>query len=97
MRAVTKLVKTKEPAEHYLSRTIEQGPYAILAKLCDRLHNVRTLGACASEKRQLQIAQTEACHIPMLLPALRKHRGEWSNFADKLEPMIREAILAHQS
>lgn len=95
VRAVTKLLKTKESPEEYLARIIDRGPHAILGKLCDRLHNLRTLGACASEKRQLQIAQTQACHLPMLIPALRKCGDQWIRFAVALEPKIDEAIQAY--
>jgi len=96
VRAVTKLLKVKEDLKTYLERVVLQGPYAILAKLCDRLHNLRTLGACSSKKRRSQIEQTEACHAPILLPALRAFGAPWAGYADILEPLLFEAMEAYR-
>jgi guanosine-3',5'-bis(diphosphate) 3'-pyrophosphohydrolase len=96
VRAVTKIVKIKEPTEDFLARIVARGPYAILGKLCDRLHNLRTLGACSSEKRRSQVEQTEMCHAPILLPALRACGEPWARYADILEPKIRETLDAHR-
>ena len=93
VRALTKLPKGKETTAEYLGRIIAQGPWAILAKLCDRLHNLRTLKECTEEKRTEQIAETLEYHLPLLLPALHKHGGPWTEYAGALEQKIHEAIV----
>ena len=75
--AITKI--KGETTEEYLYRIIDQGPWTILAKLCDRLHNLRTLYGCSEEKRVHQIEETQKYHLPLLIPALRKHEGQWEN------------------
>jgi (p)ppGpp synthase/HD superfamily hydrolase len=91
--AVTKI--KGETTEEYLGRIIDQGPWAILAKLCDRLHNVRTLYGCSAEKRAYQLEETQKYHIPLLIPALQKHGGQWAEYADIMEQKIREAIVQY--
>lgn len=107
VRAVTKVAKVeentdgvrrfvaRETAVEYMLRVIAQGPRAILAKLCDRLHNLRTLGSCSSEKRIRYIAETTDCYLPHLLKGLRSHGKPWSGYADTIEAKINEAIEAH--
>lgn len=92
VRSMTKLPKGKETTEEYIGRVIEQGPWAIVAKLCDRLHNVRTLNACKKEKRQKQIAETRKYHLKLLVPALAKYGEPWATYAKVLDIKIREAI-----
>ncbi|HEX5774586.1 MAG TPA: HD domain-containing protein [Candidatus Paceibacterota bacterium] len=92
VRALTKLPKGKETTETYLKRIIQQGPWAIVAKLCDRLHNLRTLGSCSPEKRKEQIEETRAYHLPLLVPALKCHGEPWSGYAEALEQKMAEAI-----
>jgi len=92
VRALTKLLKGKEITEEYLRRVIERGPWAILVKLIDRLHNLRSVAGCTEEKRLRQIAETNKYHLPMLIPALRSHGGEWGSLAATMEMKINEAI-----
>lgn len=68
---------------------------AILAKLIDRLHNVRSLGGCSKEKRERQIKETKRYHLRMLLPALRGHGALCAAHADKLQKLFREALKAY--
>lgn len=96
VRALTKLAKGKETTEEYLARIIAQGPWAILAKLCDRLHNLRTLGSCPEEMRKEQIEETERYHLPLLIPALAGHGEPWSRYAAVLDEKIREVIEAYR-
>lgn len=96
VRALTKLPKGKEKTEEYLQRIIDRGPWAIIAKLIDRLHNLRTLGACSPEKQARQLKETEQHHIPILIPALAAHGGQWKEYADMLEKKIVEAIEMHK-
>lgn len=94
--SLTKLPKGKEDTAGYLSRVIEQGPYAILSKLCDNLHNFRTLDGCTDEKRIRQIQKTKAHHIPLLIPALRKCGGEWGEYSDALEKKFAKVIAMYE-
>lgn len=95
VRSVTKLPKGKETIEEYFMRIIARGPRAILGKLCDRLHNIRTLGGCKPEKIAKQLAETKDILMPMLLPALRKCGEEWVGYADTLEQKLLEAMSAY--
>lgn len=49
---------TKEPNKDYLGNLLEAPTPALFVKLADRLHNLRTLGACRPEKRLKQIKET---------------------------------------
>jgi GTP pyrophosphokinase len=92
VHALTKLPGKKESAEEFLQRIIERGPEAILGKLIDRLHNLRTLSGCTEEKRKAQRAETCRFHLPMLVPALKSHGGEWAQLAVKVESLINQAL-----
>ncbi len=96
VRAMTKLPKGKETTGEYLARIVEQGPWAITSKLCDRLHNVRTLKACTVKKRREQILETRKYHLLLLVPALKKYGEPWATYASKLDKKIREAIAVYQ-
>ena len=93
--ALTKLPGEKETIEEYLSRVVKRGPQTILPKLCDRLHNVRTLRGTSRVKRMRTLAETKRFHIPILLPALRQFGEEWKLMADQLESKIMEAIRSY--
>jgi len=92
VRSLTKLPKGEEITEAYLGRIIKQGEWAIMAKLCDRLHNLRTLGACTKEKQQAQIIETETYHVKLLIPALRAVGSLCWEYADSLEEKIVSAV-----
>jgi len=96
VRALTKLPRGKETVEEYLLRVIARGAWAILVKLCDRLHNLRTLGGRTREKREQQIEETQQYHLPMLIPALRACGESWAAYAGILESKMREAISQYQ-
>lgn len=55
----------------------------IVIKLCDRLHNLRTLDNCSKAKQKRQIAETRKYYIPLadqlidMLPKKKKHIGEY--------------------
>lgn len=90
--ALTKLPPGKETTEEYLRRIVDRGPWAILAKVCDRLHNLRTINVCAAEKRERQYAETHKYHKPVLLSALRNHGGRWETHAEYLEAELEKAL-----
>lgn len=63
---VTRWIKflTKEPGIDYHDRL--KSPWQVkLIKLCDRLHNLRSLGSCTEEKQQKQIAETRVVYVPL--------------------------------
>lgn len=90
--ALTKLPKGKETTEEYLQRIIERGPWSVLAKICDRLHNLRTVHTCTAEKRKKQHEETNAYHKPVLLSALRDYGGEWIPYAEYLEAELEKVL-----
>ena len=94
VRALTKLPPGKESTTEYLGRIMTRGPQAILAKLCDRLHNLRTMEVCTLEKQTRQVRETLDYHCPLLIPALREHGGEWAAHANALAVKIAAAIQA---
>jgi len=93
--SMTKLPDGKESTTAYLQRIIDQGPWAIAAKLFDRLHNCRTLGGCTPEKQLSQIEETRKYHLPLLIPVLRSHGGEWEKMTSFLEEKINEALASY--
>lgn len=95
-RALTKLPKGKETTEEYLARVIARGPKVILAKLCDRLHNNRSMHNCNPEKQEKQIRETHEYHLKLLVPALRGHGGIWSISAGFLENRILSALAQYK-
>ncbi len=95
VRALTKLRKKKEPTKEYLERIIMRGGQSIVAKLCDRLHNLRTMSACSLEKQARQIKETQDFHLPLLIPALNGD-SVYSGFAHFLPEKISEAIATHE-
>lgn len=95
VRALTKLPKGKETTEEYLSRVVARGPRAILTKLCDRLHNNRSLHGCTAEKRAHQIKETKERHLQTLVHALRGCGKPWALYANVLESRIIEALARY--
>lgn len=96
VRAVTKYERGNETTIGYLKRVVARGPYAVLSKLCDRLHNVRSLSGCTDEKRRIQLKETNDYHIPTLLPALSEHGGTWQEYAVSLDSRFQEAIAQYK-
>ena len=75
---------TKQPKTGYLGRLKQYGDNrTILVKLCDRLHNMRTLGGCSREKQKRQVAETKKYFFPLAqkfigrLPRPERWRGEY--------------------
>jgi GTP diphosphokinase / guanosine-3',5'-bis(diphosphate) 3'-diphosphatase len=92
VRALTKLPKGKETTEEYLSRIIARGPRAIVAKLCDRLHNLRNVKRCTPEKRKRQVIETNEYHGPLLIPALHGYGSPWKEQAECLDTLLEQAL-----
>ena len=71
--AVTKPVEKSPQAHHaYVQGILETGEKAVLVKMADRLHNLRTLGATSREKQARKIAETEAEYLPMFEEAVAR-------------------------
>ncbi|MEO6536657.1 MAG: HD domain-containing protein [Candidatus Paceibacterota bacterium] len=96
IHALTKLPKGKETTEEYLGRVLSRGPWAIVAKLCDRLHNLRTLDSCPRDKQLSQIRETRKYHLKILVPSLRSYGAPWEQYANTLKGLINLAIKAAQ-
>lgn len=94
--SVTKLPKGKETTEAYLQRIIDRGPWAVVTKLCDRLHNVRTLGTCTPEKRAKQIIETKEVVMPPLIQALYDAGGDWLILGTMLEKKLNAALAVYE-
>ncbi len=90
--AVTKLAKGKETVLQYLTRVVDRGPRAIIAKLCDRLDNLRDISSCSQDQIKKIINETERYHLPILVEALRKHGGDWIRIANLLEDKTISAL-----
>jgi (p)ppGpp synthase/HD superfamily hydrolase len=95
IRAITKLPKGKETINEYLRRVTDRGPEAILAKLLDNLHNLRTLRGCTPEKQARQLEEFKDILIPTLIPALQAHGGEWSYYANIIEEKMNVVIATY--
>jgi (p)ppGpp synthase/HD superfamily hydrolase len=96
VRSLTKLPKGKETTEEYLGRIITRGPWTILAKLCDRLHNLRTLQGRSEEKRAQQVVESQQYHLRLLVPALRNCSELWAPYADVMKRKLMQAISQYQ-
>ncbi|MDO8593455.1 MAG: HD domain-containing protein [bacterium] len=96
VRALTKLPQGKETTAEYLGRILARGPRAVLVKLCDRLHNLRTLHGRSEEKRRHQIEESREYHLKVLVPALRECGEPWSAYADTMERKMAEAVSQYQ-
>jgi (p)ppGpp synthase/HD superfamily hydrolase len=80
LAALTKLPKGKEGTSEYLMRVIDRGPRAIVAKLIDRLHNLRDVHD--KEKHERTILESQKYHIPLLIPALQDHGSKWTRYVE---------------
>lgn len=92
--ALTKLSKEKESLEQYIGKILVRGPWVIISKLCDNLHNLRTLGPFSQEKREKQIAEG-LYYARILIPALRLYGSYWQKYAEVLERKINQAIAMY--
>ncbi len=94
VQAITK--NKGESVREYLCRIIARGPWLILAKLCDRLHNLCTLSALLPARRLKYLNETREHHLPLLIPALRAYGEPWAEYAQKMECKINEAMAQYE-
>lgn len=87
--AVTKRKKPRrESIKSYFARIRAVGLRAILVKLVDRLHNMRTLGNCPPHKQERVAKQTLRYFIP-LCDELRQYLPHDSRVAEYIEAELR--------
>lgn len=94
VRALTKMSKGKETLEEYIARIVATDVQTVLAKLLDRLDNLRSLSGCAIEKQKKQIRESKEIILPKLLSALRSHGVQYSMYADYIEKEAKKAMDA---
>lgn len=75
---------TKKPKRGYITRLKKsRNARALLVKLADRLHNLRTLDSCNEEKQKKQIRETIRVYLPLadllidVLPPNAKWQGTY--------------------
>lgn len=79
---------TKKPKDGYVGRLHRYGNARTLrVKLCDRLHNLRTLHRASKRKQRKQIAETRAKYIPLaeLLISKLPSQSRWQGWQLKRE------------
>jgi len=66
--------------QYYFTRLYNSDWLVWLLKLCDRLHNTRTLGKCLPEKRARKIQETYDVYLPLIpmLAAVNAQTNEWA-------------------
>ena len=89
---------TKRPRRGYLPRMRDFGSIRVLlVKGADRLHNLRTLSGCKSEKQRRQILETRNKYLPLMdvlvsrLPKKNRWQGEY------LKARILEIVASYES
>jgi GTP pyrophosphokinase len=67
-----------EKEDEYIARIIDFGVRAIIGKLGDRLHNMRTLRNCTREKIERKLAETSKYYLPLtsLVKNVHPHIGQ---------------------
>ncbi|MFA6227895.1 MAG: HD domain-containing protein [Patescibacteria group bacterium] len=77
-----------ERHQFYFQQLNRSNSWVKLIKLCDRLHNMRTIHHCAPEKRSRKIKETVEIYLPMI-PAIEQIN---QNFCRYLNHEMREAL-----
>ena len=90
--SLTRLGSGEETVSEYIQRIIDRGLWAIAAKLCEHLHNMRTLNACDVAKRIRKRTESQNFHKPILVSALRTYGPPWESHADYLDVEIGKAL-----
>jgi GTP diphosphokinase / guanosine-3',5'-bis(diphosphate) 3'-diphosphatase len=78
--------KTANVKEELYRRNLNSSsPKALLVKMADRLHNLRTLGSCTLEKQQRKIKETEEFYFPLFEKVLVKYPKEGKYLLDQMK------------
>lgn len=59
------LLLSKNCSSDYYARLMEADWKVVMVKICDRLHNLRTLSSCKPEKRIRKIKETRDYYLPL--------------------------------
>ncbi len=85
-----KEVKSKEQAEEvHLELLRDSSPEAILAEMCERLHNLRTLGYRTPENQERKMVETEETYFPIFEAVAM---GKYPKETTLLLKLMREVI-----
>jgi GTP pyrophosphokinase len=82
-----------ERHQWYFAQFPAVSPEAKIIKLADRLHNMRTLSFCATEKQARKIEETRRIYFPLLASIAEKYPGPAQYLKDQLEQALR--LLPH--
>ncbi len=92
VEALTKRPEEKDNLQAYMERVMAEGWRAILVKIIDRLHNLRTLGNCTPEKQERKREETRQ-FFPQLFERLYQLvPGTQFPMIEKLEKLFQEAL-----
>lgn len=83
-----KFSSKEEKLKWYFRRIINSSWKTRVVKLADRLHNLRTLSACTSEKYQKQIKETQKYFIPLIESLKKSHPQIAKYFQHQFELFI---------
>lgn len=84
-------IQTKDQAAEITHQNLQNAsPKAVLVKMADRLHNLRTLGSCSAEKIQRKIAETKEIYFPIFQKAAGVYPVEYAY----LKGQMREAMAS---
>ena len=81
--------KSKHEAEQYYIVNLKRtGPKAVLVKMADRLHNLRTIGQTTKEKQKRKIQETREVYFPFFLTNQKKYPRETAYFLSQMEQQM---------
>lgn len=84
-------IKNKKEAESvYLEGLAKASPDVILLKMCDRLHNLRTLVNNTPEKRKRIVVETEQKYFPIFKKILQEYPQEGNYLLEQMKSSIEQ-------
>ncbi|MCX6792544.1 MAG: HD domain-containing protein [Candidatus Falkowbacteria bacterium] len=81
----------KEAHDAYINNLLQGSPDTILLKMCDRLHNLRSLKNNTPEKRLKTIKETKEVYLPIFQEALLAYPNAGASLLEKINKEI-EAV-----
>lgn len=96
-KIVATLTKPKVDGKRFINKATRDSYYheciansdadTIICKLCDQLHNLRTLGSCSQEKQERKVAEMQVYYIPLI----KNIREKYPEVANRLGSLFRKA------
>lgn len=83
-----KILKTKR--DDYEESLLSADWKTRVVKLCDRLHNIRTLGSCTPEKRNRVLSETASVYMPL---AMKTSKYIFELLSKELESAVGVSVL----